>query len=165
MRENRMARMILFGLAVLALVAPAFADVGPSPPAPEVVVHLVRGGAPVEDVTEMTYHCMGVEEGGDDGAVSPQTAKLACSGGTCTNSGGWYYKFNPCFGFPSGHFSYDLGGKTVVTGTFNNTEAYSKYEMTVDADTGRITSTLGSTVPGCLGAALLAGIALFAYRR
>ncbi|MEW6723289.1 MAG: hypothetical protein AB1324_08550 [Candidatus Micrarchaeota archaeon] len=157
-------------MAFLALMLAAplvFADVGPSPEPPKVVVNLVKDGAPAAGVESITYHCMGSVETPDAGAVEPQPIELACTSGKCTNEKGWYYKFNPCFSFPEGYFSYTLDGKEVTTESFSFDESYSSYEITIDAPSGNVTSKLGSSVPGCGSAFVLAAAllgALFARR-
>ena len=153
---------------VLMLAAPlVFADVGPAPPPPKIVVNLVKDGAPASGVSSITYHCMGSEETPDAGAVDPQPIDLACTGGKCTNDGGWYYKFNPCFSFPEGHFSYVLEGQEVTTESVSFGESYTSYDITIDAASGDVTSQAGSSVPGCGSAFVLAAAlfrALFARR-
>ncbi len=160
---------ILMALGALALIAPsAFADVGPSPAPPTVMVHMVDNGQPDTSVSEITYHCMG-DLTEDTGAVSQRAMKLACSGGNCTNSGGWFYKFNPCFNFPGGFFTYEYSGGSGRSEDFNFSGNYTKYELTVDSKSGAISSKIGTSLPsGCCGSAfILAGIgvgALFMRR-
>jgi hypothetical protein len=154
-----MPSIMRFALVALLLCVPfAFADAGPSPAPPKVIVHLVKNGQPEASVTEITYHCMGTADTNTSNAVEPYPVKFACSGGKCTNEE-WYYKFNPCFSFPEGYFSYVLDGKAVRTGTFNTTDKYDNYEMTIDAPTGQVTSSVG-TSGSCLPALLLPAILL-----
>ncbi len=150
-------KMALFiALCVLAAHV-AFADVGPSPPAPTVMVHMVKDGQPDPSVDVITYHCMG-DPSEDTGAVTQRAMDLSCSGGNCTNEGGWFYKFNPCFNFPGGYFTYEYQGGRTRSGDFNFSGNYSKYELSVDSPTGHISSSFGSSLPsGCCGSALILG--------
>ena len=163
-----MASILRFALVVLMFCVPfAFADVGPSPEHPQVVVHLVNDGAPESSVSEITYHCMNTTDTETSSAVEPYPVKLSCSGGNCTNSGSWYYKFNPCFNFPEGYFSYEFGGRTVRTEGFNFSGDFKNYDITVDAPTGQISSKTGSScsMAGVLLSAILLGSAALAYSR
>jgi hypothetical protein len=164
-----MPKIMWIVFAVMLASALSFADVGPSPSAPTVVVHMVSGGSPDASVDEITYHCMG-DPTDDTGAVTQRAMAISCSEGNCTNEGGdWFYKFNPCFNFPGGYFTYDYGGQRVQTGGFNFSGNFTRYELTVDAPSGDISSSFGSSLPaGCCGSAfVLAAIgagALFARR-
>ncbi|MDD5339693.1 MAG: hypothetical protein PHV13_00405 [Candidatus ainarchaeum sp.] len=150
--ELHLALVVMLFLAALPV---AFADVGPSPQPPSVVIHLVKNNMPVTTVSEITYNCLGSTDENVSNAVAPVPIKLACTAGTCTNENGWYYKFSPCFGFPGGYISYDLGHGKIRTGDFTYNESYQKYEMTIDAESGNITSRSGSSIPSCLPAFLL----------
>ncbi len=153
-------RVLALVFAALAFAAPlAYADVGPTQPPPNVLVHMVKDGSPDASVSEITYHCMG-DPSEDTGAVSQRAMSLSCSEGNCTNEGAWFYKFNPCFDFPGGYFTYDYGGETIKSGSFNFTSNYTKYELTIDSPSGDIKSSFGSSLPaGCCGSAfILAGI-------
>ncbi len=135
-----MAKYLSAGLllAILSFASISFADVGPSPPSPEVIIHLTTNNAPETSITRLTYNCMGGTDPSDNGAVSARVSEFDCVGGTCTKAG-WYYKLNPCYQFPSGQFTYMYGGIEIRTETFNNTEKHGKYEITIDAPSGRIT--------------------------
>jgi len=127
----------MLALALLLFVPLSSADVGPSPPPPDVIVHLEKNGTAESGIQNITYHCMG-SASADEGAVSQRLVDFDCVGGTCTNDH-WFYKFNPCYDFPSGHFSYTYGGREISSDSFNNTEKRGRYEMTIDAPTGKIT--------------------------
>ncbi len=155
-------------LALLLAVQPAFADVGPAPPAPDVTVHLVANGAPEYSVQNVTYHCLGSTLTNVSNAVEPYPVDLQCVAGTCTNEGAWYYKFNPCYNFPAGYFSYVYKGGEVRTATVNISGDYGAYDITVDAPTGQVVGSGGSQGSACglavfilpailLGAAILGG--------
>jgi len=131
---------------ILCLTIPlAFADVGPAPPAPQVTVYIVQNGQPETSVTSITYNCLGAETQ-KTGAVEPTPMTLDCSNGTCTNSN-WYYKLNPCYYFPWGHFSYEFNGKTIKTENMSFDEMYKFYTIVIDAPSGDIRSRLGSNAP------------------
>ena len=117
-------------LVVLLLFSLAHADVGPAPPRPSVIVHLIDGGAPATSVTWIAYNCMDAEEEDAGSAVAPIAVRMECANATCTNGGGWYYKLNPCYNFPGGHFSYELEGRLVRTASFNWSGG--AYETTID---------------------------------
>ncbi|NYZ73627.1 hypothetical protein H0O00_00630 [Candidatus Micrarchaeota archaeon] len=156
-------------IMVLLVLPLCYADVGPSPTAPKVVVHLVKDGQPVSTVTEITYHCMGTNETYQENAIDPYPVNFSCNNGVCTNDQQWYYKFNTCFSFPEGHFSYEIDGKTVRTGDVAFAASYDKYDITIDAGTGTILAQSGSSGSGgCLPAAILPallGAALFLSRK
>ncbi len=169
LRLGLVSMKAVFVIALLALAALAFADVGPSPAPPSVMVHMESDGAPDASVSQITYHCMG-DSSTDTGAVTQRAMALSCNGGNCTNSGGWFYKFNPCFGVPGGYFTYDYQGSPVQSGDFSVSGNFSSYEMTVDSPSGEITNSSASNLPsGCCGSAfILAAIgagALFAKRK
>ena len=133
------------------------ADVGPSPSPPKITIHLVNeNGAPETSIDEIVYHCMSVETG-EDNALAPTPMSFDCINGACTNDAGWYYKFNPCFDFPSGYFSYELNGVPMKTATFTPTPAQSNYEITFNAKTGEKTGSSSSS-GCCVPAFILLGL-------
>jgi hypothetical protein len=151
--DFRFGLVLMFVLLALPLV---YADVGPGPTQPEVIVHFVKGGVVETTVSNVTYNCMGNKTNAT-GAVSQTRIVLTCVGGTCDNNRSWFYKFNPCFRFLPGTFSYEFNGKEMETEMFN-TSSYTKYEMTVEAETGKITSTtvtIPQKPPTCLPGFLL----------
>ncbi|MFN7991491.1 MAG: hypothetical protein U0R44_05015 [Candidatus Micrarchaeia archaeon] len=152
-------------LTMLLAASAVFADVGPAPAAPAVVVHLENGGKPETSISEITYHCLG-SDSDDEGAVTKRLALLSCSGGDCTNSGEWFYKFNPCFKFPGGHFTYKYGSQLIRSVDFNFSGEFKNYELTVDAPSGQIPAKSGSSLPaGCPGAAsIILAITFFTVR-
>lgn len=161
-----MASILRFVVVVLMFCVPfAFADVGPSPSPPQVTVHLVNAGAPETSISEITYHCMNTTDTDASSAVDPYPIRLSCSGGNCTNAGSWYYKFNPCFDFPDGYFSYDFGGKSVRSEQLNMSGGLKNYDITVDAPTGQISSRVGIScgMPGAMLSAILLGACALAY--
>ena len=155
-----MAVILRFALLALVLAVPlAFADVGPSPAKPTVVVNLVTNGQPEGSVEWVTYNCLGAEEEAVDNAVAPAPMNLTCSNGRCTNDGAWYYKLNQCFSFPGGHFTYVLDGRSLRSGDVEFESEYDNYEITIDAPTGQVKSTFGSGgSASCTGAALVLGL-------
>ncbi|MBI5046509.1 hypothetical protein HZC07_02135, partial [Candidatus Micrarchaeota archaeon] len=129
---------ILALLSVFLLVIPfSFADVGPAPPPPDVIVNFQDNGVPITSITSLIYHCMGSTDSSNN-IVKQRLVTLNCSTGSCTNDI-WFYKLNSCYPFPSGYFSYAYAGKNISTDTFNNTLKSGKYEITVDAPSGKIT--------------------------
>lgn len=156
-----MTTLLRMALLALILVLPmAFADVGPSPAPPKVTVYLVKDGSPAAGVSEMTYHCTAGEVSETASAVEPYPINLTCSGGTCTNDNGWYYKFNPCFSFPGGYFTYVFDGNNVQTENFSVGGCSSGCVVTVDAPTGQIESIRVSETPGICTPALVLGALL-----
>lgn len=140
-----MASLFRIALLFAALSIPlVFADAGPGPAVPKVTIHMMDGGKPAESVTEVTYHCMGVESA-ETGAVNPYPVGLQCTKGVCTNDGGWYYKFNPCFNFPEGHLTYEYNGKQVRTENVGSNKSYENHDITVDAPTGQISGNVNTT--------------------
>jgi hypothetical protein len=145
--------LVLVAMLFLAALPLAFADVGPSPQAPRVTIHLVKNNAPLTTVSEITYHCLGSTGENASSPVAPAPMKLECAAGECTNENGWYYKFNPCFAFPGGYISYDLGQGEARTSNFTISQTQQSYDMTIDVESGSITSTTPPS--GCLPAFLL----------
>lgn len=140
-----MARIFRAILVLALLVFPlAHADVGPSPAPPSVTVHLVDNGQPASTIPMVRYHCMGVESA-EAGSVNPYPVDLPCAAGICTNSGAWYYKFNPCFGFPEGYLTYEYDGKHVRTEGVGSNTSYDKVDITIDAPTGQVSGNSGSS--------------------
>ncbi|MCI0503988.1 hypothetical protein L0Y65_04720 [Candidatus Micrarchaeota archaeon] len=157
---SSIARMA-FLLLVMA-VPLAFADVGPAPSPPRVTVRLMDGGQPASGISLITYHCMGVDDA-EPGSVNPYPVDFPCSSGVCSNSGDWYYKFNPCFKFPEGHFTYQYAGKEVRTEAVGDNKSYDNYDITVDAPTGQVSGNTGSScnLAGAILPLVLLGTAAF----
>jgi hypothetical protein len=166
-----MRPLLLLAVALIA-VSFSFADAGPAPPSPDVAVYLQKSdGSPDLAVALVTYHCMG-SNATDNGAVTQRLADLPCAGGKCGNSGAWFYKFNPCYDFPEGYFSYELGGRTISTDYFNNTPGASAYSFVVDSESGRMKGSSTSNIPYPLSCCLpalalpaLAAAALFTAKK
>ena len=143
-------------ILVLLALPLCYADVGPAPNPPTVIVRLVSNGIPAAGVSEITYHCMGSDVSDPASAVEPYMTIWSCSAGTCTNEGSYYYKFNPCFDFPGGHFSYEFDGKTVRSEDVKFNSEFTTYDITIDAASGQVKSKVGSNMPtGCLPAMVL----------
>lgn len=163
-----MIRNIIIGFIILGIFTGiVHADVGPSPPSPDITVYLVNGSMPETTITQIVYHCMGIEKDVGTGSVDPQLATLPCNDGTCTNTGGWYYKFNPCFSFPAGYFSYEYKGTQMRTQTFVPEENKDSYSYTIDVEKGEIIGQTSSKKDfGCWTSAILIGLlGLAATRR
>jgi len=163
-------KSVIYALILALLALPlCYADVGPSPDPPDVVVHLVSDGAPASGVSEITYHCMGTNVTEPSNAVEPYMMAWSCSGGTCTNEGAAYYKFNPCFNFPGGYFSYEFDGKEVRSEDFDVGGCSSSCVITIDAASGQVESVRVSEIPSLcppgLLLPLLLGAALFLSRK
>ncbi len=158
--------LMILALLILPL---CHADVGPSPTPPKIMVHLVSNGVPATGVSEITYHCNGTDVSEPASPVEPHTIALSCSAGTCTNDAGWYYKFNPCFGFPAGHFTYVFDGKTVRSEEVSFKDTLTSYDITIDAPSGQVKSKMGTNVPtNCMPALVLPallGAAFFLSRK
>ncbi len=155
---------LVFLIAILA-VPLSFADVGPAPAPPKVVLHLMDGGAPAASVSQVTYHCMNVESA-EPGSVNPYPVDLPCNAGVCTNDGSWYYKFNPCFGFPEGYLTYEYGGKQVRSEAVGSNKSYDKYDITIDAPTGQVSGNVQSScnLTGFILAAVAASALAYSRR-
>jgi len=140
-------KLAAIAFAIILLLSLSNADAGPSPPSPDVSVSMQNSdGTPDLTVTVITYHCMG-SDSTDNGAVTQRLADLPCAGGKCRNNGAWFYKFNPCYDFPEGYFSYERNGKEIKTDYFNNTRGASGYSMIVDSETGKIKGNNASNIP------------------
>lgn len=158
-----------FLVMLLLAASVVFADVGPAPDPPKVVVHMVKDGQPETSIESITYKCV-IPYGGGAMMNEPRPVEFHCDGGTCTNDGSdWFYKFDPCFSFPRGEFTYSYNGKQMVSERFEFSDSFDKYELTIDAPSGHIDSKLGSSLPGCCGSgfmigAILAGMAFVRKR-
>ncbi|MBI5047228.1 hypothetical protein HZC07_05880 [Candidatus Micrarchaeota archaeon] len=145
-----------------------YADVGPAPDPPKVLVHLETGGKPEIGVTEVTYHCLNSNTNAS-GSMSQRTAALKCFEGTCTNAESiWFYKFNPCFNFPEGFFSYNYNGKEIQSDKVKFTDKFDKYEITIDVPKGGISNKMGSSLPASCSSGFiisLIAIGMFAVGR
>jgi len=156
-----MAQMFRAILILALLIFPlAHADVGPAPAPPKVTVHLVDNGQPASNVSMVRYHCMDVESA-EAGSVNPYPVDLPCAAGVCTNSGAWYYKFNPCFGFPEGYLTYEYGGKHVRTESVGSNTSYDNIDITIDAPTGQVSGHANSSCN--LAGLILAAAACLAF--
>ncbi|MFH1785470.1 MAG: hypothetical protein ABH842_03495 [Candidatus Micrarchaeota archaeon] len=133
------------------------ADIGPAPSPPAVKVYLVKtDGTPETSIMWITYHCMGVENA-DSSTMAIYPVNFSCVDGLCTNDDEWYYKFNPCFDFPQGYFSYELNGAQKRTENFETDSSYDNYELTFNVETGKKTGSY-STSGWCTTAFILLGI-------
>jgi hypothetical protein len=127
-----MRSISVFALAALILALPlAFADAGPSPPAPTLIVHMVKNGQPDSTVSEIVYHCSAITDP-TDSPVGKNNATMPCRVGTCMNDGDWFYKLNPCYDFPGGYFTFISGGSGISSQPVAFDRAYGKYEITID---------------------------------
>ncbi|VVC04480.1 Uncharacterised protein [Candidatus Bilamarchaeum dharawalense] len=160
-----MLKYAIVGFLILGFfISLVHADMGPGPSPPTVKIHMVRGdGTPETSITEITYHCMNTDDT-SGGAVDPHVVVFGCTEGTCTNDGGWYYKFNPCFSFPYGYFSYELDGVTKQTENFETNSSYNNFEMTFNAETGENQGTYSSTGCCATGFLLLGLVSVFGIK-
>ncbi len=141
-----MGKLALFA-ALFALFCLAFADVGPSPAPPSITVNFIKGGAPYTGNVQLAYNCTFQNDGDASSPVGQRVVNFACNGGTCTNGGGWFYKFNPCFYPPEGRFQYALDGVSGYGSTGNMAFNESLlYKVEVDLDGGSVKKT--TTRPG-----------------
>ena len=151
-----MRSVLVFALAALMMMSLAFADVGPSPPAPVVVVHLVKNGQPDTSISQIYYICDAISEPSDS-PVGKNSVALPCVSGTCANDGEWFYKLNPCYDFPGGSLAYDVGGGALISAPVAVLSKGSYHEITFDTS---VLTTETKTSDGfpCMPAVLLPAI-------
>ncbi len=148
-------------LALCAVFAATFADIGPGPEKPAISVYLKQNSTPYTGISSITFVCAEPIVGNDtESPVGDRTAELACSGGTCTNNA-WFYKFNPCF-YGTGYFSYSLDGKELKTESFSFSKPGS-YSIEIDVDKGTTTQS-GSTTCSTSALIMLALLGFVAFR-
>ena len=134
-------------LICLFLLPVAFADIFPriysgepteynyNPP--KVTVYFQKNGSPDLRVTEATYHCEG-SNSTETGAATQRLMAFSCSQGRCSNeNSGWFYKYNPCYSFLPGFFSYTLDGKEMRTTSFTTTSKWN-HDIVIDSESGEI---------------------------
>lgn len=161
-----MIRSIIISFVILGIfTGMVHADIGPSPPSPDITVYLVTGSVPESTITDITYHCE--LPGNGSSPIDERETIFLCESGTCLNNGGWFYKFNPCFSFPAGYFSYEYKGTQMRTQTFVPEENKDSYSYTIDVEKGEITGQTSSKKDfGCWTSAILIGLlGLAATRR
>lgn len=139
------------GLLVLNVVsadgAPGFdfGNTGPStvaPYPPEVTAHMQVNGSPDARIMKITYHCEGSNSSAT-GADTQRMVDLPCSEGKCSNANiQWFYKYNPCFDFRSGFFSYELDGKEMQTRRVDFPQRGRYYDITIESDSGIVKSAI-----------------------
>ncbi|GEM_PF-1513090 len=118
---------LMFGLA--------HADVGPSPNAPEIGIHILENGEEYMGDVEMTYVCS-TEPPPDvepDDELFGIYMPLECDAGLCTNTY-WFYKLNDCF-YSEGVFEMNANGENVTSREVDLTQA-GMYEYSFDVGTG-----------------------------
>jgi hypothetical protein len=95
-----MTKLLIFAVALAALIPWAFADVGPGPTdIPSITLHATIDGQPVPDGTDARLHCFfanGTEFMGPTGTWS-------CESGTCT---GGMYKLALCASHANATFEF-----------------------------------------------------------
>ncbi|MFH0737750.1 MAG: hypothetical protein V1827_04060 [Candidatus Micrarchaeota archaeon] len=128
-----MRSVLVFALAALLMISLSFADVGPAPPQPKVTIELVRNGQPDTSISEVYYICDAIQEPSDS-PVGKNTVVLPCSGGACRNDGEWFYKLNPCYGFPGGSLAYDAGDGNLKSAPIPGGVAGGEYYIIFDTE-------------------------------
>lgn len=135
-------------MAFLVFSSLVFADVGPSPSAPDITVTFTRGGEAYTGPITLTYHCYADVIGDDTGSpMADREVEFSCASGVCTNEQ-WFYKLNPCFFPDSGYFEYGIEGTYYVTaGDISFGE--SAYNIVINADTGETATTTSAISTDC----------------
>ena len=146
-------------LAILLLLAMPFRADMAAPPPPDVFLHFLKNGMPEPAITNVMYECTN--------AAQNVNSSFVCNGGECNNTGLWSY--DECNIFMHGDFTYQYGGQTMKTGTFDapSRSGQEQYDIYIDAPTGNITaqsdvnpSPSGPCPPAFLAFGILVGIAL-----
>jgi len=159
-------RNTLVMLALCAIFAATFADIGPGPEKPAISVYLKQNNTPYAGLSSITFVCTEPIVGNNtELPIGDRTRDLACSGGTCTNEA-WFYKFNPCF-YGTGYFTFKSPktGQDVKTEDMNFSKA-GDYTVEVDVDTGKkgMSGQTSCTTSAIIALALLSVLG-FAARR
>ncbi|MBU0590606.1 hypothetical protein KKF81_00560 [Candidatus Micrarchaeota archaeon] len=121
-------------ILILLVCSLAFADVGPSPDPPQLIVTFTKSNLTYDGPVELIYHCNLLSD--DSSPIGEREVELSCNAGLCTNPE-WFYKLNPCFDHGGGQFLYKESGSvysetTIVS--FDNRGA--RFE--INLDTGEI---------------------------
>ncbi|MBN2478330.1 hypothetical protein JXB01_03510 [Candidatus Micrarchaeota archaeon] len=140
-------------LILLFVIPLLFADIGPSPPSPEISVLLELEGNPFTEDIPLEYHCSQNHEVSGS-IIGQRTVPFSCSEGACTSEG-WFYKLNPCFEDNAGYFTYIYNNKTYTTEPFGVSSG-GVYEFTIDVSTGSFTKKSSLVCPFALAVVLLA---------
>ena len=167
-------KAIIFFLFVLLVLPLVFANAAPGfnfgsgrpsqaiPYPPDVTVHMQVNGSPDIRITKITYHCEGSNNTAT-GAVTQRMIDLPCSNGKCSNTNNeWFYRFNPCFDFHSGFFSYGLDGKELRTKSVNFPERGKSYDITIESESGTVKSAKKSNNEYLCASAFLIPFIIFA---
>lgn len=134
---------------VLLLASPLFADIGPAPQKPEIVISLVRNSQPYKGAVKVTYLCSEQEGRGSHSPVAPYDLELSCIEGRCTNEN-WYYKLNPCY-YSKGSFLVETPDGLLTTKEMDFS-AGKRYSLTIDVENNAVWESPGL----CAGFAVLA---------
>ncbi len=113
----------------------SFADVGPSPDPPSLVVTFTKNNQIYDGEINLNYVC-NIAPTNDGSPVGEREVVFSCTAGLCTNEY-WFYKFNPCFDSGDGYFKYQEAGKEYAQTediSFGNNGA--RFE--INLDTGEI---------------------------
>ncbi len=147
----------ILGFALLA--AGLFADVGPTPPKPDITVSFSYRGSPYAAVEPVVYHCIADEQALRNWG---STAAFACKNGACSNNEWNFYKLSPCFYPKSGYFTYMFNGTQMRSEGMNFNQGGS-YDIRINAPTGEMASrswSSGACAPAALLPAVLAALFL-----
>ena len=149
---------------LLLLVGFLFADIGPSPSTPSIIVNITENGEPYLETFALTYVCAIPPDGGESSTMGEREVIFLCEEGACSNNGDWFYKLNPCFSDAEGYFKYEFKGKDYETAKFSIGSKTTWFEL--ELTTGKLKGTgIGGNENGsCLSLFIFIGTALFALR-
>ncbi|MEM3364237.1 MAG: hypothetical protein QXS93_01875 [Candidatus Micrarchaeia archaeon] len=138
-----MKKALTVAVVALAILGIVFADIGPSPQAPEISVSLLKGGVSYSGEAVVEFVCLDAGPA-DDSPVGERVIQLRCNKGSCTNEM-WFYKLNPCYTPGKGKFRYKLEGwdEYKETGLFDFSKP-GKYIIMLDAETGNYSKSWSS---------------------
>jgi hypothetical protein len=130
---------------LLLLTAPlAFADIGPAPDMPVVIVDVLENGKPSDAPVTLTFVCSA--PGAADNPVGQREVNFTCLNSQCRN-GNWFYKLSPCFYPENGTFKFMRNGSTSFTAASGSApfpEANS-YRLSLDISTGVLSQEGGQS--------------------
>ena len=156
--------MFKYVAALFLLFSFALADVGPSPPKPEITVTFLINGSTYAGPVELAYVC--AEQGSGSSPVDTRETAFTCENGVCRNEM-WFYKFNPCYYPKSGYFRYSFAGganhTTLTAFAFDAAGTYT-VELNVDSGTGKTATSTGMCPTSVSGLVALGAVALLARR-
>lgn len=149
-------------LLLVLLSAVVLADIGPSPPKPDIVVIFHKDGKPYP-VASVIYHCIADAE-----AIAKWGGETTffCKDDVCRNEEWAFYKLSPCFYPQNGYFTYVVDGQKKRSSNIGFNES-GTYKVMIDVDSGKILAKMWMSKACYAPTAMLAvlAFAIFSSQR